>query len=32
MALSVLIALAREGAARAVRPLLPHMHRIAGLQ
>jgi cytochrome c-type biogenesis protein len=31
MALSVLIALAREGAARAVRPLLPHMSRIAGL-
>ena len=31
MALSVLVALAREGAARAVRPLLPHMHRIAGL-
>jgi cytochrome c biogenesis protein CcdA len=31
MALSVLVALAREGAARAVRPLLPHMQRIAGL-
>jgi cytochrome c-type biogenesis protein len=31
MALSVLVALAREGAARTVRPLLPHMHRIAGL-
>jgi cytochrome c-type biogenesis protein len=31
MALSVLIALAREGAARAVRPLLPYMNRIAGL-
>jgi len=31
MALSVLVALAREGAARAVRPLLPHMNRIAGL-
>jgi cytochrome c-type biogenesis protein len=31
MALSVLVALAREGAARAVRPLLPHMRRIAGL-
>jgi cytochrome c-type biogenesis protein len=31
MALSVLIALAREGATRAVRPLLPHMNRIAGL-
>jgi cytochrome c biogenesis protein CcdA len=31
MALSVLVALAREGAARAVRPLLPQMHRIAGL-
>jgi cytochrome c-type biogenesis protein len=31
MALSVLVALARGGAARAVRPLLPHMNRIAGL-
>jgi cytochrome c biogenesis protein CcdA len=31
MALSVLVALAREGAVRAVRPLLPHMNRIAGL-
>jgi cytochrome c-type biogenesis protein len=31
MALSVLVALAREGAARAVRPLLRHMNRIAGL-
>lgn len=31
MALSVLVALAREGATRAVRPLLPHMHRIAGV-
>jgi cytochrome c biogenesis protein CcdA len=31
MALSVLVALAREGAARAVRPLLPHMQRLAGL-
>ena len=31
MALSVLVALAREGAARAVRTLLPHMQRIAGL-
>ena len=31
MALSVLIALAREGAARAVRPLLAYMNRIAGL-
>jgi cytochrome c-type biogenesis protein len=31
MALSVLVALAREGAARAVRPLLPHMTQIAGL-
>ena len=31
MALSVLVALAREGAARAVRPLLPYMNRIAGL-
>jgi cytochrome c-type biogenesis protein len=31
MALSVLVALAREGAARAVRPLLPYMSRIAGL-
>jgi hypothetical protein len=30
-ALSVLVALAREGAARAVHPLLPHMNRIAGL-
>jgi cytochrome c biogenesis protein CcdA len=31
MALSVLVALAREGAARSVRPLLPYMNRIAGL-
>src|SRR5262249_14794205 len=31
MALSMLVALAREGAARALRPLLPHMNRIAGL-
>lgn len=31
MALSVLVALAREGVARAVRPLLPHLNRIAGL-
>jgi cytochrome c-type biogenesis protein len=31
MALSVLVALAREGAVRAVRPLLPYMNRIAGL-
>ena len=31
MALSVLVALAREGAARAVRPLLPYMNRLAGL-
>jgi cytochrome c-type biogenesis protein len=31
MALSVLVALAREGAARTVRPLLPYMSRIAGL-
>lgn len=31
MALSVLVALAREGVARTVRPMLPHMHRIAGL-
>ena len=31
MALSVLVALAREGAARAVRPLLLYMSRIAGL-
>jgi hypothetical protein len=31
LALSVLVALAREGAARAVRPLLPYMNRIAGL-
>lgn len=30
-ALSVLVALAREGIARALRPLLPHMSRIAGL-
>jgi cytochrome c-type biogenesis protein len=30
MALSVLVALAREGAARLVRPALPHMGRIAG--
>jgi hypothetical protein len=31
MALSVLVALAREGAAGAVRPLLPYMNRLAGL-
>jgi cytochrome c-type biogenesis protein len=31
MALSVLVALAREGTARVVRPLLPHMNQIAGL-
>src|SRR5438445_7821349 len=31
MALSVLVALAREGVVRAVRPLLPYMSRIAGL-
>jgi cytochrome c biogenesis protein CcdA len=31
MALSVLVALAREGATRIVRPLLPYMSRIAGL-
>jgi cytochrome c-type biogenesis protein len=31
MALYVLVALAREGAVRAVRSLLPHMNRIAGL-
>jgi len=31
MALSVLIALAREGVARAVRPALPYMNQIAGL-
>jgi cytochrome c-type biogenesis protein len=31
MALSVLVALAREGAARALRPLLPHMNRVAGM-
>ena len=31
MALSVLIALAREGVARSVRPLLPYMNRVAGL-
>jgi cytochrome c-type biogenesis protein len=31
MALSVLVAVAREGVARAVRPLLPYMSRIAGL-
>ena len=31
MALSVLVALAREGAARAVRPLLPYMSKTAGL-
>ena len=31
MALSVLVALAREGAVRAVRPLLPQMNRLAGL-
>jgi cytochrome c biogenesis protein CcdA len=31
MALAVLVALAREGVARAVRPLLPYLGRIAGL-
>jgi cytochrome c-type biogenesis protein len=31
MALSVLVALAREGVARTVRPALPYMSRIAGL-
>jgi cytochrome c biogenesis protein CcdA len=31
LALSVLVALAREGATRVVRPLLPYMGRIAGL-
>ena len=31
MALSVLVALAREGVTRAVRPILPYMSRIAGL-
>ncbi len=31
MALSVGVALAREGAARAIRPLLPHVGRLAGL-
>ncbi len=31
MALAVLVALAREGVARAVRPLLPYMNRISGL-
>jgi cytochrome c-type biogenesis protein len=31
MALSVLVALAREGVTRAVRPLLPYMSRIAGV-
>ena len=31
MALSVVVALAREGATRAVRPLLPYMNRVAGL-
>src|SRR6266542_3564436 len=31
MALSVLVALAREGATRLVRPVLPHMNRIAGV-
>src|SRR5438105_7760934 len=31
MALAVLVALAREGVARVLRPLLPHMSRIAGL-
>jgi cytochrome c-type biogenesis protein len=31
MALAVLVALAREGAARVVRSLLPHMSRISGL-
>src|SRR5436190_23821106 len=31
MALSVLVALARERAARTVRPLPPHMNSIAGL-
>lgn len=31
MALSVFVALAREGVARAVRPALPYMVRVAGL-
>src|SRR5262249_1119846 len=31
VALSVLVALAREGVARGVRPLLPYLSRIAGL-
>src|SRR5713101_4093198 len=31
MALSVLVAVAREGVTRAVRPMLPYMSRIAGL-
>src|SRR5438094_384122 len=31
MALSVLVAVAREGVTRAVRPILPYMSRIAGL-
>src|SRR5204863_1372348 len=31
MALAVLVALAREGVARALRPLLPHLSRVAGL-
>ena len=31
IALSVLVALAREGVARGVRPLLPYMSRLAGL-
>ena len=31
IALSVLVAVAREGVARAVRPILPYMSRIAGL-
>jgi cytochrome c-type biogenesis protein len=30
MALSVLVALAREGAVRAVRPLLPYLNRVSG--
>ena len=30
MAISVLVALAREGAARAVRPLLPYLSRVSG--
>jgi hypothetical protein len=31
MALAVLVALAREGVARGLRPVLPHMSRISGL-